>query len=83
MRSNQKTRARLKRCTEKRTTQQEHLKQDASPVGDRMPGPPVETRAPGNLHKARRDKKDSLESLTMRNESMLERKERFIWVSKM
>lgn len=55
VRSNQKTKARLKRCSVK-ARQREHFKQDASPVGDRMLGPPVETGAPGNLRKAWRDK---------------------------
>lgn len=62
----------------KRARQQEHFKQDASPAGDRTSRPPVATGAPGNLHKARRDKTDSLESQTMKNESMQKRKQRFI-----
>lgn len=68
--SNQKTEARLKRCVAKHARQREHFKQDASPVGDWMLRPPVETGAPGNLHRARRDKTDSLKSQTMKNESM-------------
>lgn len=41
--SNQKTEARLKRCTAKYARQQEHFKQNANPAGDRMLGPPAET----------------------------------------
>lgn len=82
MRSNQKTEARLNRCTVKHARQREHLKQDASPAGDRTSRPPVETGAPGNLLKSRRDKTDSLESQTMKNESMQKRKQRFILAKK-
>ncbi len=53
----------------KNARQQEHFKQDASPAGETMLRPPVEAGAPGNLHKARRDKTDSLESQTMKYES--------------
>lgn len=53
--SNQKTVARLKRCT------MEHIKRDAGPGGNVMLGPPAETRVPGNIHKARGDKTDSLQ----------------------
>ena len=66
----------------KRARQQEHFRQDASPAGDRTSRPPVETGAPGNLHKAHRDKTDSLESQTMKNESMQKRKQRFILAKK-
>lgn len=60
---------------EARRRQQEHFKQDASPVGDTMLRPPVETGAPGNLHKAQRDKTDSLESQTIKTESMSKKKQ--------
>lgn len=56
VRSSQKTEAWLRRCTVKHVRQQEHFKQDASPVRNRMLRPPAETGAPGNLHKAWRDK---------------------------